>query len=96
MLLLVSRCYSSVGKQGYRQDISIGNGCERLGTVIHEMMHTIGFVHEHSRPDRDDYVWVLEDNIKAGKETSHQLSPFLKLVFLYLIKSGYFCENEIF
>lgn len=38
-----------------------------LGSLLHELGHTIGFFHEHTRPDRDDYVEVIRDNIMTGK-----------------------------
>ena len=32
--------------------------------VVHEMLHILGFGHEHQRPDRDDFITVLWSNIK--------------------------------
>ena len=39
-----------------------------LMTPVHELLHTLGFVHEHTRPDRDNFVAGNTDNIKPGKE----------------------------
>ena len=58
-------CFSMVGRMGNgKQDISLGNGCNYLSTAVHEMMHAIGFWHEHSRSDRDNYIQVHYENIK--------------------------------
>ena len=37
--------------------------CMIISTIGHELMHAIGFDHEHSRPDRDKYVKYYEKNI---------------------------------
>ncbi|XP_029906015.1 meprin A subunit beta-like isoform X1 [Myripristis murdjan] len=62
-------CSSSVGKRREgKQQLSIGSGCDTLGTVEHEFLHALGFWHEQSRADRDDYVNIMWDRIKPGKE----------------------------
>ncbi|RWS03403.1 astacin-like protein [Dinothrombium tinctorium] len=38
--------------------------CLNVSVNIHENMHILGFKHEHSRPDRDEYIRIQELNIK--------------------------------
>ena len=40
------------------QTINLGRCSHLLGHIKHEMMHTVGFYHEHSRSDRDKYIQV--------------------------------------
>lgn len=47
--------------------VSLAQGCWYKGTVIHEVLHSLGFWHEQSRPDRDNYVRILSQNIPPRK-----------------------------
>lgn len=70
-----NRCSSYVGKMDFEQQpITLANGCS-LGTIIHEIMHTAGFYHEHTRSDRDHYITVHEDEIKEGFESNFAKHP---------------------
>lgn len=69
-------CSSYVGRIGGRQTISVGNSdgaitCKH-GNIVHEIAHSLGFFHEHSRPDRDDYVTVHWDNIEGGYQKNFE------------------------
>ncbi|XP_035211008.1 astacin-like metalloprotease toxin 5 [Stegodyphus dumicola] len=67
-------CYSHVGKTLNDQPLSLGAGCFKFGIIVHELGHSVGFYHEHSRSDRDDYLNIHYENIQTGME-----SQFVKL-----------------
>ncbi len=56
-------CSSQYGYQPQSQMyINLASDCLSQEVIHHEIMHRLGFMHEHQRPDRDNYIIVLEDN----------------------------------
>ncbi len=59
---------ASVGVQGSRGRINMGVRTSEV-VMIHEIGHTLGYIHEQTRSDRDDHVIILFENIQAGAES---------------------------
>jgi len=68
-------CYSYVGKKGGNQQLNlqsspVGKGCFRIGTIMHEFLHGLGFFHVQSTPTRDEHVKIEFNHIREGVENN--------------------------
>lgn len=66
-------CWSYIGRQKNRQQLSLQRPTEKdckcfcsPGLAMHEIMHALGFYHEHARSDRDKYIKIIRKNVRKG------------------------------
>lgn len=69
-------CFSNIGNHGGRQAINLDDNCYTIGKVFHQIVHTIGFYHEHSRRERDNFVTIHWENIEDDKKPSFLIPPY--------------------
>ena len=67
------RCFSFIGRIRGSQELSLANNCLVERVIIHEFVHALGFFHEQSRPDRDNFIQVFLDRVQSGKLASLSL-----------------------
>jgi len=65
-------CASYVGMKGGSQPVFVSDACS-VGSIIHEIGHALGFFHEHTRPDRDNFAQINWDEIISGKEINFDI-----------------------
>ena len=67
----IKNCYSNIGRIGGSQKLSLyfnePYNCVKQHLVIHELMHSLGFPHEQSKPDRVKWVEIFRENINESK-----------------------------
>ncbi|XP_059577326.1 astacin-like metalloendopeptidase [Alligator mississippiensis] len=78
-------CWSYYGKIGGAQTLSLmKQGCIWKGVIQHELDHALGFLHEHTRSDRDNYVKIMwqyihpshVDNFKKYSDSNNLDLPY--------------------
>lgn len=72
---VVGGCWSYLGMIGGPQTINFGcltGNMVNSMTIEHEVLHALGFWHEQSRSDRDDYIKIFLENVMDGYEAQFE------------------------
>jgi len=64
-------CYSYIGRQGGKQDLSLDASWAVTGNAIHEFGHAIGLHHEHCKLNRDQDIIVSTNNIQQASLSNY-------------------------
>lgn len=81
------QCSSHLGVQ-HPVYLTLDNNCYTPGIIMHEFMHSLGFIHEHQRPERDNYI-VYGRNVTLPKsdKVNHGVQTDAELVTPYNVYS---------
>ncbi|XP_059468957.1 zinc metalloproteinase nas-13-like isoform X2 [Neocloeon triangulifer] len=78
-----SGCWSYLGRVGGGQMLSLQRGnCIQSGVVAHELLHAIGFDHQHCAVNRDDYIFInftnldIDDYVNFDKVSMSEYTDF--------------------
>ncbi|XP_039291931.1 zinc metalloproteinase nas-13 [Nilaparvata lugens] len=85
-----SGCWSYIGRIGSRQKLNLNReeGCLTHDTIIHEFLHALGFHHQQSASNRDDYVTIHWENIKEKGCLFKIRSPYYIICCQYSISDN--------
>ena len=67
-------CESYVGRVGGGQEVTLGSWCYTKDTIIHELMHALGFYHEHTRAKSREFVTIKRNFNKDGEDVNYKIT----------------------
>ncbi|KAM8953252.1 astacin-like metalloendopeptidase [Pelodytes ibericus] len=92
-----SGCWSYIAMTGGKQTVSLAqSGCMAHGIIQHEVMHALGFLHEHTRSDRDSYVDIIWQYISLNDRSHFKIDVSNNLDLPYDYSSVMHYENTAF
>lgn len=60
-------CNSQLGMVRGQQLLNLDiNGCRWKGLYLHEIGHALGLIHEHQRPNRDQFIRIIQGNVEPS------------------------------
>nr|CCW36842.1 Ast4 protein [Schmidtea mediterranea] len=83
-VVLGGGCSANVGyNKNYPLSITLPDPCVNRRNVKHEFTHLLGFMHEHTRPDRDQFLKIEFGNVHSGLCNNFYLCEGCKLTTTY-------------
>ena len=82
-IAIANHCKSTIGKLVGKDGKSYVEFDEAIcdkRDIYHEIMHTVGLIHEHQRGDRDEYIKFNQNNLQDPRRNKN----FKKLRTLYI------------
>eukprot|EP00746_Dinoflagellata_sp_MGD_P106275 gnl/MRDRNA2_/MRDRNA2_44364_c0_seq2.p1 gnl/MRDRNA2_/MRDRNA2_44364_c0~~gnl/MRDRNA2_/MRDRNA2_44364_c0_seq2.p1 ORF type:complete len:515 (+),score=103.68 gnl/MRDRNA2_/MRDRNA2_44364_c0_seq2:124-1668(+) len=80
MITMGDSCGTMLGMLGMGENnaskfLKFTKKCAVLGSILHEIGHLLGMIHEHSRPDRDEHLNILLENVKDNWIPQFDIRP---------------------
>uniref|UniRef100_A0A3P8VJD0 Metalloendopeptidase n=1 Tax=Cynoglossus semilaevis TaxID=244447 RepID=A0A3P8VJD0_CYNSE len=90
-------CWSFVGRLRGKQPLSLNKYlCMYTKVMQHEFLHALGFLHEHSRSDRNEHVKINWHNIRKGKARNFSMLKTINYNISYDYNSVMQYQNKAF
>lgn len=67
-------CASYIGRVGGAQPVFVSSKCQGR-QIRHEIMHVLGFIHEHQRDFREQHIEISRTNVQKDKVINFDILP---------------------